>query len=92
MEGELPEELTQSRAINIDFPISRRSGDVVLRTEGLTKRYDNLEVVKPLTTLMQRGKRWGIIGANGAGKTTLLRLIARSARANPRPGDARRRG
>jgi ATP-binding cassette subfamily F protein 3 len=52
----------------------RRSGDVVLEVEDLSKSYD-LPLFRDLTFRLPRGKRLGIMGPNGSGKTTLLRVL-----------------
>ncbi|HJT31810.1 MAG TPA: ABC-F family ATP-binding cassette domain-containing protein [Pirellulales bacterium] len=56
------------------FPPADRTGDIVLRVEGLAKAYDR-PLFADLTFDVQRGQRWGILGPNGSGKTTLLRCI-----------------
>ena len=68
-----------------------RSGDIVVRAEGLTVGYlpgrgavegDGSPALEPHPVARapflaaQRGERIGIVGPNGAGKTTLLRTIA----------------
>jgi len=50
-----------------------RDGDVVLRVEGLRKRYGEQEVVRGLSFTIRRGDCFGLLGPNGAGKTTTLR-------------------
>src|SRR5207249_6647080 len=52
----------------------RRSGDVVLRAEDLTKAYDR-PLFTDLSFSLKRGQRLGIMGPNGSGKTTLLRVL-----------------
>ena len=51
--------------------------DVVLRVDGLRKRYgrneDMREVVRGLSFAIRRGECFGLLGPNGAGKTTTLR-------------------
>jgi lipooligosaccharide transport system ATP-binding protein len=47
--------------------------DVVLRVDGLRKRYGNNEVVRGLSFEIRRGECFGLLGPNGAGKTTTLR-------------------
>jgi ABC-2 type transport system ATP-binding protein len=49
--------------------------DVVLRTEGLTKRYGTLTAVKGLTLEVHEGEVLGLLGPNGAGKTTSINMI-----------------
>ncbi|HYK95200.1 MAG TPA: ABC-F family ATP-binding cassette domain-containing protein [Candidatus Dormibacteraeota bacterium] len=54
-----------------------RSGEIVVRVEGLAVGYlpDTLVARAPFLAA-RRGDRIGIVGPNGAGKTTLLRTIA----------------
>jgi len=47
--------------------------DVVLRVDGLRKRYGDNEVVRGLSFTINRGDCFGLLGPNGAGKTTTLR-------------------
>jgi ATP-binding cassette, subfamily F, member 3 len=56
------------------FGAVRRTGDVVLETEGLSKSY-GLPLFKDLSFNLPRGRRLGIMGPNGSGKTTLLRVL-----------------
>jgi len=53
--------------------MTARDPDVVLRVEGLRKRYGDNEVVRGLTFAIRRGECFGLLGPNGAGKTTTLR-------------------
>ena len=46
---------------------------VVLRVDGLRKRYGSQEVVRGLSFSIGRGECFGLLGPNGAGKTTTLR-------------------
>jgi polar amino acid transport system ATP-binding protein len=52
------------------------TADVVLRAEGLHKRYGELEVLKGVTVEVDRGQVKVIIGPSGSGKSTLLRCLA----------------
>lgn len=47
----------------------------ILRTNHLTKRYNNRAVVNDLSMTIHEGDIYGFIGKNGAGKTTLIRMI-----------------
>ncbi len=46
---------------------------VILRVDGLRKRYGTQEVVRGLSFEIRRGDCFGLLGPNGAGKTTTLR-------------------
>jgi len=59
-----------------DFPRPSRSGDDVVRVEGVTKAYGPRKVHDDFSLLVRRTERWAIMGANGSGKTTLLKMIA----------------
>jgi branched-chain amino acid transport system ATP-binding protein len=51
------------------------SGDVVLETRGLTKRFGGLVAVNDLSIDVHKGRICALIGPNGSGKTTVLNLI-----------------
>ncbi|MFE8702022.1 ATP-binding cassette domain-containing protein [Cytobacillus sp. FJAT-54145] len=48
----------------------------VIRVEGLTKSFQNLEVIKSLDFELQDKGCFALLGPNGAGKTTTLRMLA----------------
>ena len=50
-------------------------GDVVLRIEGLDKRFGGLTAVSKVDLTLRRGQIAALIGPNGAGKTTIFNLI-----------------
>lgn len=47
----------------------------MLRTEGLTKQYEQLEAVVDLNLHVQKGETYGFLGPNGAGKTTTIMML-----------------
>jgi len=49
--------------------------DIVLQTEGLTKRYGALTAVDDLTLEVYEGEVFGFLGPNGAGKTTSIHMM-----------------
>jgi ATPase subunit of ABC transporter with duplicated ATPase domains len=64
------------RALRVRFPDPVRAGDVVLRAEGLTKKFDDDVIVNDVDFTVSRGEVFLVVGVNGAGKTTLLRCLA----------------
>jgi ABC-type multidrug transport system ATPase subunit len=53
-----------------------QSGELVVETRGLTKRYGaEILAVDALDLKVYRGEVYGFLGPNGAGKTTTLRML-----------------
>jgi ABC-2 type transport system ATP-binding protein len=50
-------------------------GEPAIRTEGLSKRYGNVDALRDLHFELARGEVVGYLGPNGAGKTTTIRLL-----------------
>ena len=48
----------------------------MIRTENLTKKYDDFFAIKAIDLDLKEGDLFGFIGPNGAGKTTTMRIIA----------------
>jgi ABC-2 type transport system ATP-binding protein len=48
---------------------------VVLKTDGLSKRFGNVQAVQGLTLEVCEGEVFGLLGPNGAGKTTSINMI-----------------
>ena len=64
----------------ITFPKPTRTGDWVLRCEGLSKSFsgngdENGPLFDDLHLQVDRGDRLAIFGPNGSGKTTLVRIL-----------------
>jgi ABC-2 type transport system ATP-binding protein len=51
------------------------SGDLVVETNGLTKRYGEFTALDNLSISLKRGEILGFIGPNGAGKTTTIKIL-----------------
>jgi len=56
------------------FPPATRTGDIVLRGQGLSKAYDK-SLFEKLNVQIERGQCWAILGSNGSGKSTLLKCL-----------------
>jgi ATP-binding cassette, subfamily F, member 3 len=69
---ELPQDF---KDVVMGFPEPSRTGDWVIRTEGVAKGFDGEYLFEDLTVQIDRGDRVGILGPNGSGKTTLLRVL-----------------
>jgi fructose transport system ATP-binding protein len=52
-----------------------RLGEVILRTEGLTKHYGGVHALENANFEIRRGEHVAIMGDNGAGKSTFVRQI-----------------
>ena len=64
-------------AATVDAPRTRRTGDGELLVEmrGVSRRFDDREVVRGIDLAVPRGTILGIIGPSGSGKTTTIRML-----------------
>ncbi|MBN1580253.1 MAG: ABC transporter ATP-binding protein [Anaerolineae bacterium] len=51
------------------------SHPIVIRTEGLTKRYKEVTAVDNMSMRVHGGEIFGLLGPNGAGKTTTISML-----------------
>jgi ABC-2 type transport system ATP-binding protein len=70
------------RTHRIDLPTpaapaeaSHRTGEVVVESRGLRKRFGDFEAVKGITFDVRRAEIFGLLGPNGAGKSTTFRML-----------------
>ena len=49
--------------------------ELVIQTDGLTKRYGHVLAVDGLSLDVPRGRIFGLLGPNGSGKTTLMSML-----------------
>jgi branched-chain amino acid transport system ATP-binding protein len=52
------------------------NADILLRCEGLTRRWGGLVAVNAVALTLARGEVHAVIGTNGAGKSTLINLLS----------------
>jgi ATPase subunit of ABC transporter with duplicated ATPase domains len=73
------EKIAEPRRIvekSFDFRAPARSGDDVVKLDGVAKAYGARVVHAGLSMTVRRRERWAVMGENGAGKSTLLKMIA----------------
>ncbi|MBL1218825.1 MAG: ATP-binding cassette domain-containing protein [Planctomycetes bacterium] len=61
--------------MHLQLPKTKRSGDIVMSAEGVSKQYDERTLFSGITMTVSRGERVGVIGPNGSGKTTLVSCL-----------------
>ena len=66
---------TRDDAPDIQIPVTKKLGELVLRAENLSKAYGDRVLFENVNFNLPRGGIVGVIGPNGAGKTTLFKLI-----------------
>lgn len=57
-----------------------------IKTEGLTKKYNDLTAVNSLNLCIEQGELFALLGVNGAGKTTTIKML--TCLTKPDGGDA----
>ncbi|MCX6168201.1 MAG: ABC-F family ATP-binding cassette domain-containing protein [Ignavibacteriales bacterium] len=65
----------EEKRIELRFPEPPRSGVVPVELKNVSKSYAELDVLKNVDLLIERGDKIAIVGPNGAGKTTLAKII-----------------
>ena len=67
------------QVVAFEFRPAPRSGEDIVRIEGVHKAYGSRSIYAGLDFHVRRRERWCILGVNGAGKSTLLKLVAGAA-------------
>ncbi|QYO76359.1 ABC-F family ATP-binding cassette domain-containing protein [Devosia salina] len=67
------------QVVAFEFRPAPRSGEDIVRIEGVRKAYGSRSIYDGLDFHVRRRERWCILGVNGAGKSTLLKLVAGTA-------------
>lgn len=69
----VPEE---RKTVHFNFQQPPRTGDTVVKVEGVKKSFGDKHVYDGLDLTIYRGDKVALVGPNGAGKSTLLKMIA----------------
>jgi len=64
-----------AKKFDVDFGKAEKSGKDTIDIQSLTKKYGEETIIGKCDLRIEKGEKFGIIGANGSGKTTLIRLI-----------------
>ena len=68
-------EQERRKAMQMEQITFDKSSKIVIHAENIEKFYNEKPIIKPFTTIIEKGDRLGIIGANGSGKTTLVKML-----------------
>jgi ATP-binding cassette subfamily F protein 3 len=68
-------EQDDTASMHFKFPPAPHSGKVTLKVNDVAKSYDDLQVLKGINLLLERGEKIAFVGKNGEGKTTLAKVI-----------------
>jgi len=63
----------------INFKMNRPSGRTAAEIKGISKAFENRDVVDAFGAIVNRGEKIVIVGRNGVGKTTLLKALLADA-------------
>src|SRR5947209_96840 len=68
--------VNDQRKLDFEFPQPQRSGQRVIKLEGIHHAYGDNVVYRGMDFQAERGQRVVLVGPNGAGKSTLLKILA----------------
>jgi ABC-2 type transport system ATP-binding protein len=63
------------RLTEINLVPNSTTHEVVLKTEGLRRRFDKFVAVDSLDISVKQGEVFGLLGPNGAGKSTVIKML-----------------
>ncbi len=62
-------------SIHFRFPPAPHSGQIVVETKAMTKKFDEKLVLSDIDFTLERGQKVAFVGRNGEGKTTMAKVI-----------------
>ncbi len=66
----------ERKRVHFSFPVSVKSGRMVLELKHVRKAYGDNVVFRAASLHIERGDRIALVGPNGTGKSTLMRMLA----------------
>ena len=66
---------SEAATMKIFFPLSQRSGRIVLKGENVSKSYGEKNVLDTISIEIEKGEKVAFVGQNGQGKTTLVKIL-----------------
>lgn len=71
----LDKPITHRKQMKVSFSSNERSGNEVLRVQGLSHGFNNEILFENITFLLGYKEAFALLGPNGCGKSTLLKII-----------------
>ena len=65
----------EHKSIKFEFRISQQPGKIILQANGVSKSYEDKQVLKNVHLEIERGEKIAFVGQNGQGKSTLAKMI-----------------
>ena len=62
-------------SMRIMVPPAKRSGDIVMKVQGIAKQFGEKKLFSDVAFDIMRGEKVALVAANGVGKTTLLTIL-----------------
>ncbi|WP_299875093.1 ABC-F family ATP-binding cassette domain-containing protein [uncultured Sulfitobacter sp.] len=69
------DQITRQGTAAMALDAGPKSGRKVMEVIGVSKAFQEVEIVRDFTLTVQRGDRIALVGPNGVGKTTLLNML-----------------
>lgn len=63
------------RNMRLNLDVNQRSGNEVIKVEGLSKAFDDKVIFQDANLLVRYGERIALLGANGCGKSTFVKML-----------------
>ena len=65
----------ETKAIKLNFPVSKQPGKIVLELNNISKKYGENIIFNNVDLVLERSSKIAFVGQNGQGKSTLAKII-----------------